>query len=62
MLKYQESLQKYSDTAHFLNTEIIGLILNITVDKVGNIGTDTPVTKDLHQLRDSLLYRLSAIG
>lgn len=62
MKKYNPSLNNYGEAAQRLDTEIIGLGLNVLVDKVGNIALETPFQIDLFLLRDSVLYRLSALG
>jgi len=48
--------------AQHFNTEVIGLAMNIIVDREGNLAAKTNLTDEIFLLRDSVLYRLSALG
>jgi hypothetical protein len=60
--RYTAPLEAYGKVAADLNSEVIGLALNLIVDRVGGIGQDDNVTKATYLLRDSVLYRLSSLG
>lgn len=62
MKKYEQALNKYRSTSEELNIQVIELALNVVVDKVGNLASETPFTKGIDQLRKSVLYRLSSLG
>ena len=62
MKQYLASIENYGSTAEQLHAEVIGMVLNIVVDKAGNIATETEFTKNIYLLRDSVLYRLSSLG
>ena len=62
MKKYEQALNKYGSASEELNTLVIELVLNVVVDKVGNLASETHFTKGIDQLRKSVLYRLSSLG
>lgn len=62
MKEYVPSIKQYGVVAEHFNTEVIGFAMNVIVDKEGNLAAKTNFTDEIFLLRDSVLYRLSALG
>jgi hypothetical protein len=60
--RYLSPLDDYGRAAAALDSETVGLVLNLIVDRVGSLGREDELTTTLYRLRDSVLYRLSSIG
>lgn len=61
MQRYKQDIDRYSSIAEEFSQQVIGLVINVVVDKTGNLDLDH-FTKESYHLRDSILYRLSSLG